>query len=67
MDCPKCQAHMELGFVADATYGGLRMPVWYSGPFKRSFWSGLGLRKRKAFYVQTMRCTACGFLEQYAK
>lgn len=67
MDCPKCQAHMELGFIADATYIAVLMQVWYSGKYNPSWWGGLRLRKRKTYYVQTMRCTACGFLEQYAK
>lgn len=65
--CPKCEREMELGFVANATFGGHVVSTWYSGPFKPSFWRGLGLRKRKAFYVRTLRCTNCGYLESYAR
>lgn len=65
--CPKCEQEMELGFVVDRTYGGHLLPAWYSGVFKRTFWGGLGLGKRKSFYVQTLRCTACGYLESYAR
>jgi hypothetical protein len=67
LECPKCQSKMELGFVADQAYGGAVLPAWYSGELKRTFWGGLNLRKRTAFYVQTLRCTACGYLESYAR
>ena len=29
--CPKCQHGMELGFVPDATYGGVLVPSWIEG------------------------------------
>ena len=66
MNCPKCEAEMEEGFVGDSIRHQVVAPFWYSGAFKISFWGGLGLRKRKRYYVQTWRCTGCGYLESYA-
>jgi Domain of unknown function (DUF6487) len=66
MKCPKCEAEMEQGFIADQVRAAWP-PFWYSGIFKRSFWGGLSGKKRKAFYVQSWRCTGCGYLEAYAK
>ena len=67
MNCPKCSSAMELGFIADVTHGGVVAPRWYSGRLEWSFWGGLRLRKRACLYVQTMRCTQCGYLESYAR
>jgi hypothetical protein len=59
---------MEQGFVADATHPHRysQLAVWYSGAPTRSFWGGLNLRDRTRFYVQTWRCSECGYLESYA-
>jgi hypothetical protein len=66
MTCPKCGSEMEIGFVADATYGGFVVPQWVSGRAERTFWGGLRLRGRKRRWVDTHRCTRCGYLEAYA-
>ena len=67
MKCPKCEGEMEEGFTTDHVMRRVELPIWYSGIFQRTFWGGLGLRKRDSYYVRTMRCTECGFLEWYAK
>lgn len=67
MNCSKCEAEMEQGFIADHVHGGAYASFWYSGVFKRSFWGGFGAKNRKAFYVQSWRCTGCGYLEAYAR
>jgi len=58
---------MAEGFTTDHVLRRVELPVWHAGPFKRSFWSGLGLGKRQAFFVQTWRCTDCGYLESYGR
>jgi hypothetical protein len=65
MDCPKCDEEMEQGFVLNRVHE-VTAPHWYSGMFKRTFWGGVDLKNRKRFYVQTWRCTECGYLEAYA-
>lgn len=59
---------MESGFVGDAVYNGrmTNLAIWFSGRPEWSFWRGLKLKGRKQIYVQTMRCTSCGYLESYA-
>lgn len=64
MKCVKCQSEMELGFTADLS--GRVAPVWNAGPLRWSVFGTL-LRKRARFYVQTLRCVQCGYLESYAK
>jgi hypothetical protein len=71
MDCLRCKGTMEAGFVGDATFGRnsgghVGPAVWYSGRPEWSFWGGLKLKGRKQIYVQTLRCTNCGYLESYA-
>jgi hypothetical protein len=69
LTCPKCQGNMELGFQPDGGYGGgaVSPPQWVSGPMVTSFWKGLRLRGRTRRWVTTYRCTACGYLEAYAR
>jgi hypothetical protein len=67
MECLRCKGKMEVGFVGDAVQGRIVRPaVWYSGRPEWSFWGGLKLKERKMIYVQTLRCTSCGYLESYA-
>lgn len=68
MECLRCQGEMEAGFTGDQGYHrtSMRGQVWYSGRPQWSFWSGLKLKGRRQIYVQTMRCTSCGYLESYA-
>ncbi|MBO9575910.1 MAG: hypothetical protein J7494_09260 [Sphingobium sp.] len=63
--CPKCQASMVEGFIPDETENGRKVTKWVEGaPEKR--WYGLKYRGKAKFYVQTFRCSRCGFLENYA-
>lgn len=67
MECLRCKSKMEAGFVGDVgEANAVRLSVWYSGRPEWSVWSGVKLKGRKQIYVQTMRCTSCGYLESYA-
>jgi hypothetical protein len=66
LNCPKCKGMMELGFVIDHGHGGVRtVSQWAEGEPQKSFWTGLKVSEPKE--VSTHRCTACGYLESYAK
>lgn len=64
--CPKCQSSMKEGFVIDHTYGSRGVSTWIEGAPEKSIWVGHKLSGKKAFEVQTWRCSRCGFLENYA-
>jgi hypothetical protein len=56
---------MELGFQADSAYRGFARPFWVSGPYVQTLW-GIRLKGRTQLWVETYRCTQCGYLESYA-
>jgi hypothetical protein len=64
--CPKCDGPMEPGFPLDATYGGVCEAKWVPGTPEKSFWTGLKVDRDKLLSIVSMRCTRCGFLENYA-
>jgi hypothetical protein len=63
--CPKCKGAMSEGFVIDNTHGSRGVATWSEGPPQKSFWLGVAL-KGKPLEIATWRCTACGYLENYA-
>jgi hypothetical protein len=72
--CAKCKARMEQGFIPDRgqAYIDRRNPymylaTWVAGTPERSFWLGITTRGRAEIPVRTFRCTACGYLESYAR
>lgn len=60
---------MERGFVSDnAGNGGKLVGQWVAGEPEISFWmGGVKTKDRNVLPVSTYRCTACGYLESYAK
>lgn len=66
VECIKCHAHMESGYIADGTQAGYRQENWTPGPPKPSFWFGLKLDADQSIPVTTLRCPKCGYLESYA-
>lgn len=58
---------MEQGFVLDNTHGGRLVSHWARGVPSFSFWVGLKLPDEKLVPIGTYRCSACGYLEQYAR
>ena len=66
VECIKCHAQMEPGYVLALREGGYSKQHWYPGEPKKSFWTGLKLNGDQLVPVQTFRCPKCGYLESYA-
>lgn len=64
--CGKCQGAMEIGVIADQTYGGKLQSRWLEGKPNESFWTGLTTEGDAQLKVVTYRCQDCGYLESYA-
>jgi hypothetical protein len=60
---------MVAGFVVDDTYGGRLVSRWAEGPPSRAFlsWKGVKRPKKAPIPIGTFRCSACAFLESYAR
>jgi hypothetical protein len=69
LTCPKCQGHMVLGFIADFADMGQNANVstWVEGPPQTSLLFGTKTPAAKRIPVGTHRCSACGYLESYAR
>ena len=59
---------MVQGFVVD-WYGNKfnRVSSWVEGAPEKSFWYGTNAPDKTKVPVSTFRCSACGFLEAYAR
>jgi hypothetical protein len=66
VECIRCHARMEVGYLADSTYGGYKQQSWCPGPPQRSVWTGLKVDTNQSVPVSTLRCPGCGYLESYA-
>jgi len=66
VECIRCHAQMEAGFVADLGEYGFTEQKWCPGEPTKSFWTGLKMGKEKVIPVRTLRCPKCGYLESYA-
>jgi len=66
VECLRCHALMDSGFVVDNTHAGFAQQTWSPGFPQRSFWMGLKLKKDEVIPVITLRCPKCGYLESYA-
>lgn len=64
--CSKCEGAMDIGIIADNTYGGQLQSRWLEGEAKESFWTGLKTDGTAEFKIVTYRCGNCGYLESYA-
>ena len=69
LTCPKCQGGMIQGFIADFADMGQNANVstWVEGAPQLSFWYGTKTPPAKRLPVGTYRCSACGYLESYAR
>ena len=59
---------METGFLLEkGHYNSMSAQQWVAGvPDEKAFF-GMSTRGKVTYQVQTYRCTACGYLESYAK
>ena len=62
MNCSKCKARMEDGFIHDSHLGP---EYWVAGPLP-SVWKRL-FGYKNSVPITTYRCTKCGALESYAE
>ncbi len=67
--CPKCQGNMVQGFIADFADLGQNASVstWIEGEPQASLLFGTKTPSAKRIPVGTYRCSACGYLESYAR
>lgn len=65
--CPKCQGTMSEGFVLDNGPYTHIVSNWVQGAPEKNMWTGVKLRGRTQYPIQTWRCGRCGFLESYAR
>jgi hypothetical protein len=66
VECIRCHAQMESGWVPDNTHSGLQQQNWSTGEPQPSFWTGLKVEGDQVIPVTTFRCPKCGYLESYA-
>jgi hypothetical protein len=66
VECMRCHAHMESGWLVDATHAGYEQENWSPGEPQPSFWTGLKVGKDQVIPVTTFRCPKCGYVESYA-
>jgi hypothetical protein len=73
VSCLRCQGAMETGFTVDNGHGARFVGSWMAGePEFSSFFGRIvpvlaKMKGRVAINTVTYRCTACGYLESYAK
>jgi hypothetical protein len=66
--CPKCNGEMLQGFIFESQGPSHMVSTWVEGaPEKKTFWGGAKVPADKCVPVGTFRCSACGFLESYAR
>ncbi|MHA2297648.1 MAG: hypothetical protein ACXAEU_13815 [Candidatus Hodarchaeales archaeon] len=58
---------MVEGFIIDIRYGGETVSSWYQGKPKKSFWTGLKIKRDQLHPISAFRCEKCGYLELYAQ
>ena len=60
-------ASTESGFIMDVADNSRNIATWIQGTPVKSHWHGLTIKGKQSREIETMRCTACGFLELYAR
>ena len=67
LNCLRCKADMEKGFLLDQSGGGNYVAMWAKGTPDESFWMPGTIKiPESTVKIATYRCTACGYLESYA-
>jgi hypothetical protein len=66
LDCRRCGARLEPGYLVDHGYGAIYPMGWTHGQPKWNKWLGLKVQRKDLLPVRTYRCPKCGLLESYA-
>ena len=64
--CPKCTGAMYPGFIPDYSYGAVLAGAWYEGVPEKGLLGSIKMKGKQPYMITTYRCSACGFLENYA-
>lgn len=65
--CPKCNGEMVQGFICGREGPNRVVSTWAEGAPENGGWLFRQVRAGKCVPVGTFRCSACGFLESYAR
>ena len=65
--CPKCNGAMVQGFIFEFDGAQRKVSSWVEGAPEKSFWQNTKVPAEKIVPIGTYRCSACGFLESYAR
>ncbi len=65
--CPKCNGAMVQGFLFESEGPRRMVSNWVEGAPEKSWTGSAKVAKEKCVPVGTFRCSACGFLESYAR
>jgi Domain of unknown function (DUF6487) len=65
--CPKCNGEMVQGFLFEIDGPMRKVSTWVEGAPQQSWFGSAEVPKEKCVPVGTFRCSACGFLESYAR
>jgi predicted nucleic-acid-binding Zn-ribbon protein len=68
--CPKCSGEMVQGFTVDTDGSTRKVGTWVEGAPEKTgalLWKGTKVPKDKCIPMGVFRCSACGFLEFYAR
>ncbi|QDT42741.1 hypothetical protein Pan241w_28300 [Gimesia alba] len=70
MNCPKCNAEMEKGYLLDSSYGGARKAAWVKGDelptIKITAFPPAVEITGEQYELAVYRCPSCGLVETYA-
>ncbi len=68
LNCLRCKANMEQGFLLDRGHSGKYSGEWVPGAAQQSDWNPETVKEpQETKKIVAYRCTACGYLEFYAK
>ena len=66
--CVKCGGEMSAGFILNMGFrAAAGASTWQEGDPEPSFWTGIKHFEKEKHPITVYRCTACGYLESYAK
>jgi hypothetical protein len=65
--CPACRVSMEVGYVLDHTRNRQLPAEWVEGAPERSWLSGVSVKDRDRYEIESWRCPRCGALQEFAR